>query len=56
MLIGPCAQVNSMRKHYIFATSVVFAVAVTIISFTIYTIPPAVIAAGMSEGFLSYLE
>jgi S1-C subfamily serine protease len=34
-----------MRKHYIFATGVVFAVAITIISFAIYTIPLKVIAA-----------
>src|SRR5437867_4285435 len=34
-----------MRKHYIFATGVVFAVAITIISFAIHTIPPKVIAA-----------
>jgi S1-C subfamily serine protease len=34
-----------MRRRYIFATAVVFAVAIALVSITIYTIPPNVIAA-----------
>jgi hypothetical protein len=34
-----------MRRRYIFATAVVFAVAIALVSITIYTIPPKVIAA-----------